>query len=47
MSVPSRDGHAWFDSRAAWLAATPYAHEPEPVGRRSIAGQLAAARIYE
>ncbi|MFE2553206.1 hypothetical protein ACFXGI_32360 [Streptomyces sp. NPDC059355] len=38
---------AWFDGWAAWLAVTPYAHELEPVGWRSVAEQLSAARIYE
>ncbi|MFE2144907.1 hypothetical protein ACFXA3_24735 [Streptomyces sp. NPDC059456] len=38
---------AWFDGWASWLAETPWAHELEPVGWRSIAEQLGAARIYE
>ncbi|MFI8280237.1 hypothetical protein ACIGBH_36100 [Streptomyces sp. NPDC085929] len=39
--------HAWLDSWAAWLAATRWAHELEPVTWRSIAEQLSAAQIYE
>nr|WSW60422.1 hypothetical protein OG513_18565 [Streptomyces sp. NBC_00998] len=39
--------HAWLDSWAAWLAATPWAHELEPVTWRSIAEQLSATQIYE